>query len=212
VASYQFPVKNEKLLAGNWKRSVLVTVNWLLFIMRCVITAPTKVITGAFNIRFAFPEPLELTQADVVVETLEGDALGHSKDCFGGSSKDYYILCYLPDERKGKSRISVSKEGLDVQPVTVEYDTIKTIIATWGTPIQRGSRIELPVSFDDSVQNLKKRNFRFSYATPYQLYGTGDTYSVVIPQRQEDFTVAVSGAVEKTNGLRAEIKKTILEV
>ena len=180
--------------------------------MRGVITAPTKVITGAFNIRFAFPKPLELTQADVVVETLEGDALGYSKDCFGGSGKDYHILCYIPDERKGESRVSVVKNGLEVEPVIVEYDTVQTIAATWGTPIQRGSRIELPVSFDTAVQNLKKRNFRFSYPTPYQLYGTGDTYSVVIPQRQENFTVAVSGAVEKVNGLRAEIRESVLEV
>ena len=180
--------------------------------MRGVITAPKKVITGAFTLLFSFPSEIPLTPADIKVETLEGDALGHAKDSFGGNGNHYHLLCYLPDARAGKSRFSVVKAGVSVQPVIVEYDTVRTVIATWGTPFRRGDRIELPVSFGVPIQGLKKRNFRLSVPAPFQLYGTGDTYSLVVPQRQQNFTVAVSGAIRKINGLAAVIERSSLEV
>ena len=40
--------------------------------MRGVITAPTKVISGAFTVLFSFPMDVELTVDDVQVETLLG--------------------------------------------------------------------------------------------------------------------------------------------
>ena len=92
-----------------------------------VISAPRKIITGAFNVRFTFQREIELTVADVVVNTLEGDALGHTKDSFGGSGENYHLLCYLLDGIKGKSRISVVNDGLDVESVIVEYDTVRTV-------------------------------------------------------------------------------------
>ena len=180
--------------------------------MRGVITTPSGIITGAFNIRLTFIREIELTADAIQVETLEGDALGHTKDNFGGSSKDYHILCYLPDERKGKSRISVVKEGVDVPPVIVEYDTIRTVHATYGTPIQRNGKIEVPVSFDVPIQHLKKRNFRFSVPAPFQLYGTGDAYRVVLPERGSPFTISVSGTVRKMSGISAEIEETMVKL
>lgn len=179
--------------------------------MKGVITAPKQIITGAFNVRFDFIRPIELTAADITAETLEGDALGHTKDNFGGSGAHYHILCYLPDARSGKSRISVVKDGLVVAPVIVEYDTVKTVRATWGTLIPRGTKVELPISFDVAIENLRKRNFRFSQPLPFQLYGSGDTYSLVLPQRRW-LTVTVSGGVRKGNGVSAEISESILEV
>ena len=184
--------------------------------MKGIITAPKKVITGAFTLQFSFWREIELSMADIRVETLEGDTLGHSKDCFSGSGSNYHLCCYLPDARAGKSRFSVTKAGVDVEPVIVVYDTVRTVTATWGTPFRRGSKMEIPLSFDVPIQHLKKRNFRFSYTTPFQLYGTADAYSVVLPDRNPDrnshFTVVVSGAVQKANRLRAEIEETILEV
>ena len=53
--------------------------------MRGVISAPRNIITGAFNIRFAFQKDVELTRDDVIVMPIEGDALGHVKDTFGES-------------------------------------------------------------------------------------------------------------------------------
>ena len=179
--------------------------------MKGVITAPQEMITGAFNIRFGFIRPIELTAADITVETLEGDALGHTKDSFGGSGANYHVLCYVPDARSGKSRISVVKDGLIVEPVEIEYDTVRTVRATWGTPIQRGAKVEIPISFGVAIENLKKRNFTFSCACPFQLYGSGDAYSLVVPNRTGQ-TVTVSGAVRKLNGVRAEIEETVLEV
>lgn len=179
--------------------------------MKGVITVPSGIITGAFNILFDFIRPIDLTAADVVVETLEGDGLGHAKDTFGGSGASYHILCYIPDARSGKSRISVVKDGLIVEPVIVEYDTVKTVRATWGTPIQRGTKVELPISFGVAIENLKKRNFRFSQALPFQLYGSSDSYSLIVPQRT-GLIVTVSGAVRKANGVRAEIAENQLSV
>lgn len=182
--------------------------------MKGVITAPKQIITGAFNIRFGFIRPIELTAADITVETLEGDALGHTKDSFGGSGANYHILCYLPDGRSGKSRISVNKAGLEVEPVEIEYDTVRTVIATWGTPISRGSKVELPISFGVAIENLKKRNFRLSIPAPFQLYGAGNTYSLIIPESivQRGVSVTVLGTVRKANGIRAEIESAVLEV
>lgn len=173
--------------------------------MRGVITAPKQIITGAFNIRFDFIRPVELLQSDVRVETLTGDALGNPKDSFGGSGASYHILCYLPDARSGRSRISVVKTGLVVEPVIIEYDTVKTVRATWGVPIPRGTKVEIPISFGVAIEDLRKRNFRFSAAVPFQLYGSGDTYSLILPNRT-GFSVTVSGTVRKSNGVRVDIE------
>ena len=146
--------------------------------MKGIITAPEGPITGAFTLRFAFWREIELSMADIHVETLEGHALGSMKDSLSGSGKDYHILCYLPEGRKGKSRISVVKDGFEVPPVTVEYDTIRTVRATYGTPIKQNGKIEVPVSFDTPIQHLKKRNFRLSVPAPFQLYTAhGDAYT-----------------------------------
>ena len=173
--------------------------------MKGVIKAPKGIITGAFTILLTFIRPIELTAADVVVETLEGDALGHSKDSFGGSGANYHILCYIPDARSGSSRISVTKEGVDVEPVEIRYDTIRTVRATWGTPIQRGTKVEIPISFGVAIQNLKKRNFSLSPPSPFQIYGADDNYSLIIPRRLGTFSIDVSGTVRKQNGLMARI-------
>ena len=180
--------------------------------MKGVITAPKKIITGAFTLLFSFWREIELSMADIRVETLEGDALGHSKDCFSGSGSNYHLCCYLPDARAGKSRFSVTKAGVDVEPVIVVYDTVRTVSVTWGTPFRRGAKVEIPVSVDTPIRNLKKRNFRISYPTAFQLYGSGDTYSLVIPNPRNNFRVTVSGSVQKMSGLRAEIQTAVLEV
>ena len=181
--------------------------------MKGVITAPEGIITGAFTLLFAFWRETEFSLSDIRIETLAGHALGHTKDSLGGSGKDYHILCYLPEGRKGESRISVVKDGFDVTPVTVEYDTIRTVHATYGTPIKQNGKIEVPVSFDAPIQHLKKRNFRFSVPAPFQLYReNGDAYRVVLPERSSPFRITVSGRVRKMNGVGANIEETRLQV
>ena len=180
--------------------------------MRGVITAPTQIITGGFTLLFSFPMDVELRRTDMLVETLEGDALGCEKDAFGGSGKHYHFLCYIPDARFGRSRFSIVKDGLDVEPVIIEYDTVKMISATWGTPILRGRTLEVPVVFSLPIRRLRKRNFRVSYPTQCQLYGSGEAYTLVIPNPRNNFRVTVSGGVQKASGLRAEIETAVLEV
>lgn len=182
--------------------------------MRGVITVPKKVITGAFPILLTLIREIELTADAVHVETLEGHALGHHKDSFAGAGKNYHLLCYLPDERKGKSRISVVGEGLDVPSVIVEYDTVRTVHATWGQPVKRNRKIDIPVTLDAPVKRLRKQHFQVSEPMPCQLYGSGDTYNLVVsPARGlTGFRVTLSGTVQKTNGLEAVIEKSFLEV
>ena len=183
--------------------------------MRGVITAPKRVVTGAFTLLFSFPSDIPLTPADIKVETIEGDALGHAKDSFGGSGNHYHLLCYPPDARAGKSRFSVDRTGVRVEPVVVEYDTVRTVIATWGTPVKRNRKIDIPVSFDAPIKRLRKQHFRVSEPrSPYQLYGQGDTYDLVVsPARAVTrFQVTISGTIEKTNGLRANIEAVSLAV
>ena len=182
--------------------------------MKGVITVPKKVITGAFTILLTLIREIELTAADVHVETLEGDGLGHTKDSFKGAGKNYHLLCYLPDERKGKSRISIVKDGLIVAPVIVEYDTVRTVHATWGQPVKRNRKIDIPVTLDTPVKRLRKQHFLVSEPMLSQLYGSGDTYNLVVsPSRaQARFQVTLSGTVQKANGLEAVIEAIYLEV
>ena len=95
--------------------------------------------------------------------------------------------------------------------MVVTYDTVKTVTVKWGTPVQRGSRIEIPVFFDVAIQKLKKRNFKLSQPCPFQLYGSGEAYSLIVPNRT-GLTVSVSGTVRKASGIAAEIEETTLEV
>lgn len=180
--------------------------------MRGVITAPEKIITGAFTLLFSFPSDIPLTRADIEVETIEGHALGHAKDSFGGRGSHYHLLCYLPDARAGRSRVSVSKAGVEVAPVIVEYDTVKTVRAVWGTPARVNRNIEVPITFEPGIRNLRKRNFSMSAPRPFQLYVTDTGYNLVVPQKQGNFMIVVWGAVEKATGIPATIPPTILEV
>lgn len=180
--------------------------------MRGAIKAPRQIITGAFSVIFSFIREVDFTQNDVIVETLEGDALGNPKDNFGGSGRNYHLLCYLQESQKGKSRISIS--GFDVPPVVVEYDTVRSLTPVWETPFKRNTKIEIPLTLPEAVTGLRKKNFSISESMPCVLYGSGRDYQFVVSpsSAQTEFSVSVSGAVRKMNGLRAEIEETILEV
>ena len=153
-----------------------------------------------------------MARDDIAVETLEGDPLGHTKDRLGGQGANYHLLCYIPDERQGKSRISVDKERLTADPIVVEYDTVRTVRARFTDPVRRGLKIEIPVSFGFPIQHLKKRNFSFSVPTPYQIYGTASGYQLRIPARSGEIRITISDAIRKQNGVPAEIQEQRLEV
>lgn len=182
--------------------------------MRGVITAPKKIITGAFTLLFSFPMDIDLSADHIHVETIDGDALGHPKDNFCGSGKHYHLLCYIPDARAGKSRVSVVKDGVDVSSVVLEYDTVRTVNAAFGEPVSRGRKVEIPVSLDTPVRRLKKRHFLVSPPMPCTLYGSGNSYDLVVSPSasQREFSVSVSGNIEKANGLDAVIAEDSLEV
>ena len=169
-----------------------------------VITVGQEVITGAFTITFSFVREIGLTLDDVTITPLEGDALGHPKDTFGSDGVgNYFMLCYLPEGRAGKSHIAVNKTGVTVAPVVVTYDTVRTVRATWGTPVRRGQQLEIPVAFAPPIRNLKKRNVALSPPAPFQIYRTEADYCLLVPDQVR--SVGVSGTVLKQNGIRAEI-------
>lgn len=180
--------------------------------MKGTIKAPKGIITGAFSVIFSFIREVDLTRDGVLVEVIKGDALGHQRDNFGGSGKNYHLLCHLQDGLKGRSRISVT--GHAVAPVEIAYDTVRSIVPVWGDPFVRNGKIEIPLSLPTPVTNLRKRNFRVSRAPARcHLYGAGTDYQVVVsPSGTGDFTVSVAGTVEKENGLAAVIQETVVEV
>ena len=179
--------------------------------MQGIITVSQEIITGAFVITFSFVREIGFMMDDVRITTLEGDALGHTKDSFGGDGVgNYFILCYLPEGRAGKSRIAVVKDGITVEPVVVAYDTLRTVRATWGIPVRRGRNIEIPVAFVPPIQNLKKRNITLWEPAPFQIYRTETGYSLLVPEHVR--TVGVSGTVLKQNGIRGEVASNQLPV
>ena len=182
--------------------------------IRGVITAPSRVIRGAFNIRFAFSEWVDLTAADIQIETLLGDALGDPRDrILQGDNYHYVLQCYIRSAKQGFSRVSLKLPGVSVEPVDIEYDTVKVVTAKWGVPVKKGLLTEIPVAFDAELQHLRKRNFRFSQPLPFQLHRSGDDYCLRISKRfASPLSVFVFGSVVKANEVEAVIEESVLEV
>lgn len=183
--------------------------------MRGVITAPTTVITGAFNVRFSFPQNVDFTADNFHVETLSGDALGDVRDHLKGNGNHYMLMCYIPTEKYGRSRVSLDLEvdgaPVDAKPVEIEYDTVRSIVPVWGTPIERGNKVEIPLTLPAPVVNLDKGNFQVSVPARCHLYGSGREYQFVV-SATKDFDVMLLGRVRKENGLEAVIEATVIEV
>ena len=166
------------------------------------------ILTGAFSVLFSFNQRNPDFSRDAIeIKTLEGDALGHTKDTFGGADKDYYLQCYLQEGLLGKSEIAVPR--FDIEPVVVSYDTVREVIVTAGKPFERNGQIEVPISLSASVLMLKKKHFQPPAGVRHQLYGAEKTYALVL---SGPGTVTVSGSVQKRNGVSAEIQETTIEV
>ena len=188
--------------------------------VRCVMTAPRKTVIGKSNIRLTFARDIQgLDLSNVKIETVSGDAIGDNIRVWGKEG-NWYVTCKIPDNCIGRSEVSLTGsviangglETIDARTVRIAYDTVKVVNASFGTPIKRGRKIEIPVSLDTPIQHLKKLNFRFSPATPFQLYGTGDSYSLVLPDKRKQLKVSVFGPVQKTNGIDVKIIENVLEV
>lgn len=173
--------------------------------MKGVITVPKKIITGAFNIRFDFIRPIEFASDDVNVETLEGDALGHTKDSFTGEGMSYNVLCYLPEGIAGKSRVSVP--GHEVEPVEVVYDTFSEIDAIFLDPylLEPEKRVEVPIFLVDPVQRLRKANIKCSRPIPFQIYGEDSDWTLSLNAPKAPVELEMVGSIKKANGLRANL-------
>ena len=182
-----------------------------VIMIRCVITVPQKVITGAFNILFSFPQEVFLTTDDFRIEAVEGDPLGDPRDNLKGGGKHWVFQCYIPDARNGRSRVVLDMRGFSATLVEIIYDTVRTVQVEWGTPALMEGKVEIPVSFDFPLRHLRKRNFRLSEALPFQVYRKDAAY-VLIVQRTVGFSVTAFGHVVKASGVEGYIEESTLEV
>ena len=183
--------------------------------IRSVITVPKGVITGAFNILFSFAEDVDLRVENFRIETLSGDPLGHDprNSLKKGNGDHYMFQCYIPKQIYGKSRVFLDLEGAFAKPVDIVYDTINGVWVEWGVPVRVGQKTEIPVSFHVPLRHLRKRNFRFSRAMPFQLYASDTNgYRLVIFNRDNKFSVTAHGTVTKATGVDSFIRRSILEV
>lgn len=181
--------------------------------MRCVITVPQKIVTGAFNILFSFSEAIDFRVEDFDVDRLFGDPLGDPRDNLKGNGNHWVFQCYLPFDRRGRSRVSLNLSDVTSRPVEVDYDTIRTVRATWLTPVQMDKTTEVILFFDSPLRHLKKRHFRLSRPLPFQIYRVGDAYKIVIQGRvSHALSVSVSGSVVKANGAQGYIEESVLEI
>ena len=176
-----------------------------------VISALDRVITGSFNVRFAFAESVDFSEDSIVFETLEGDALNVSRNHFSGSGIRYDLQCRLQDGLLGKTRISVEQDGLLLVPVVVSYDTVRQVRGDWGTPVVRGDFVEIPLTLLMGVQILKKRNIRMQPSQSYDIYGSGVDYSLLV-RRRSSFVVSLGGEVRKVNGVEVKLLSDELHV
>ena len=180
--------------------------------IKCVINAPEKTITGAFTVLFAFSHPFRFIVDHIQVKTIEGVPLGDPRDNLKkGNDKHYALQCYVPPNTRGKSEISLDVPGVSVIPVEIMYDTMKVVVPEWGTPVVRGLATEVPLTFDAPLRHLRKRNFRLLPAVRYQIYRSDQGYKLSV-KRRGGFSVIVSGQVIKSNGVEATIKRSVLEV
>lgn len=167
-----------------------------------------RVITGAFNIIVTLIQPTAFSREDIVIETLEGDALGTDRDVFSGEGKFFRLLCYVPHGRNGKAKVSLPR--FDVADVVVEYDTVIEITATWGAPVLKTRQVEIPFTLSHRVRSLKKKLIRLSKNYRFYLYGSGTDYRIVVNTGVYDFDVTIRGIIEKPNGRRADILESTL--
>ena len=177
--------------------------------VRCVISAPKKIITGAFNILFSFSEDVDFTTDDFRIETLSGDPLGDPRDRLKGIANHFMFQCYIPTAKYGKSQVSLDMPGVSVEPVEIGYDTVRVVKATWGTPVVSLQKTDVLVLFDTPLQHLRKRNFLISKAMPFKIYRRGDGYLVSVQNRGVPFSIEVAGLITKASGVDGYIEKSV---
>ena len=163
--------------------------------MRGNISVPEGVISGAFNVHIAFEKPVTgFSKSNIRVETLSGQPLGHPSDRFGGSGKDYHLLCYPPENSVGESRVTLqgkvtvldeSNEQIALEnvaaPREIMYDTMRFVTVTFGEALRVGDQVRLPLTLSAPVIGLKKKHFVLPEIPGMKtyLYGADAEYELV---------------------------------
>ena len=199
--------------------------------IRSVISVPSKIIIGAFNIRIAFGQPVEnFGASNVNIRTIVGDPIGVNYKFFGNKGSRH-ILCKMPDARVGMSEVSLTgsvdvdgtPEAIDARPVTVRYDTQRIMPAELGEVLYRKNQIVLPIRFDAAVIGLTKKHFRLTAVSgsilrnlKCYLYGSGQAYELVmIPAANRKGVLLVEWTdreMRKENGVMVDVVMRAIEV
>lgn len=199
-------------------------------IVRAVISAPTKMIIGAFNSRITFARPIHILHADnIVVRTVSGDPIGVNYQV-KGEGHHWYIYSKMPEGRVGSSEISLTGsvhangalETIDANPVLIRYDTQRAIGVTFGDVRYQSDHCVLPVTFQAPVIGVSKKHFRLTTLSGHPverlkcyLYGQDSDYEfVLIPNgyRRGRFRVEMTLPVRKANGIVVDVDTTPIEI
>ena len=199
-------------------------------IVRAVLSAPTKTVIGGFNTRITFQRAVHSVEtANVRFQTTEGDAIGESYR-IQGRGLNWYIAHKLPEFCVGSSEIALTgsviangaMETIDAKPVTVRYDTHRSLPVSWGDVRYEKGHIALPMTFDAPLSGLTQKHFRLIAVSGHlvsrlncYLYGQDAEYELVfIPNnyRRGVFTIEMARQVQKATGVFVDVEMPPLEI
>lgn len=173
------------------------------------ITPPVGTQTGNFNTLVSFAVPVTgVSAATFTLRAVDGNGITDIAFDVVGVGVMASIFVDVPEEVSGSFEIALTGEvtregGRGPEPVmatprTITYDTKQSVAVMWGEPKVIGNFIEVPVRFEVPIQNLKKRFFRVSPAHPFQLYGTGADYVIVVERGElTELRINLNGTVQK---------------
>lgn len=197
--------------------------------IKAILSANTKIVTGASNVRIAFAQAADtLTAENIAITSIEGDLPNPDYRVFG-AGVNWYVQYTLPEDASGTFQVGLTGdiafdgtvEAVNTRPVTVEFDTRRTLTATFGTPRMANGQLLLPVVLDADVVGLTKKHFQLTAVSGHSvsrlkcyLYGSDREYELaVIPNTYKGtFSVDFARAVRKANGLIVDVAVEALEV
>ena len=133
--------------------------------IKCVISVPSKMITGVFNIRFALARRIEnLSALNIGIKTLVGDAVGSEYE-IRGTGRNWYSVHRIPDNCVGRSEISLigsingTSETFDADTAILQYDTRRTVRCVMTAPGKTViGKSNIRLAFARDVQGLDLSN------------------------------------------------------
>ena len=127
----------------------------------------------------------------------------------------------LPPETAGTFTVAltgqIKREGdetlTDIEQDTaiVNYDTRKTIDATYGDIVYQNGEVRLPITFPENLRSLEKTHFAVNFSeskSRYLLYGADTDFMLALrPPRNRtgEITVLFAKKITKANGINVAV-------